>query len=109
MEILGNGRLIVNGGDKTNSKLNAKEGSGAGGIIQIISPMGNLSAESLSLRQGTGSTAAVCLDQSTEAHGYYYLQGKSIQRSLMRSDNFPISSSTVLSIFEPGYQVHTHI
>lgn len=109
MEILGNGKLIVDGGNKTKSEEETLEGNGAGGIIQIISPMGKLSAESLSLRQGTGSTAAACPDQSTEAHGYYYLQGKSIQRSLMRSDNFPISSSTVLSIFEPGYQVHTHI
>lgn len=107
MEILGNGRLIVNGGDKTKSDPNTKEGRGAGGIIQIISPMGNLSAKSLSLRQGIGSVAPVC--DFTEAHGYYYLQGKSIQRSLMRSDNFPITSSTVLSIFDPGYQVHTHI
>lgn len=101
MEILGNGTLIVDGGSKTNSKESKKQGGGAGGIIQIISPMGNLTADSLSLRPGT-SSAGICGKASTEAHGYYYLQGKSIERSLMRLVNFLIGSSVFLVLDQDG-------
>ena len=87
MEILDNGRLIVNGGNGTGS-VGGREGGGAGGIIQIISPVGNLTADSLSLGHGIRRRGGMCIQQGTEAHGYYCLQGMSIQRSLMRLDIF---------------------
>ena len=108
MEILGNGRLIVDGGKGTKGTATGGEGGGAGGIIQIISSVGNLSADSLSLGQGTSSNKGNCEKDFTNAHGYYYLQGMSIQRSATRLDYFLISSSAVPSISEPGY-FHTHI
>ena len=109
MEILGNGRLIVDGGDGTkHSVVIAARGGGAGGIIQIISPVGNLSAERLSVGHGTSSDKVACDENPTKANGYYYLQGKSIQWSVMRLDCFLISSSAVPSISERGY-FHTHI
>lgn len=78
MEILGNGKLIVEGGDgKKRGRVEGGEGGGAGGIIQIISPVGKLSADSLSLKRGTKS-GGLCNDKTIEAHGYYYLQGMSI-------------------------------
>ena len=77
MEILDNGRLIVDGGDGKKTYANG----GAGGIIQIISPVGNLSAGSLSLGHGkrTPIGAWFCRPGPTKAHmhGYYYLQGMS--------------------------------
>lgn len=78
MEILGNGRLIVQGGDGIEGIANAAEGGGAGGIIQIISPVGSLSAGSLSLGHGTRNNKASCLKETIDANGYYYLQGISI-------------------------------
>ena len=78
MEILGNGRLIVEGGDANEGRDYGLEGGGAGGIIQIISPEGNLSAGSLSL--GHGTTRIICNPRRAkfDYHGYYYLQGISI-------------------------------
>lgn len=102
VEIVGNGTLIVDGGNEKRAKLKTHQGGGAGGIIQIISPMGNLTANSLSLRPGTSPPAGICKTASTKAHGYYYLQGKSIQRSLMRLVNFLISSSVFLVLAQDG-------
>ena len=105
MEILRNGRLIVNGGNGTKGSEKGGQGGGAGGIIQIISQVGKLTADSLSLGHGTStSDIGICKQTtSTQAHGYYCLQGMSIQRSLMRLDNFLVSSSAVPSISDPGY------
>ena len=105
MEILDNGKMIVDGGSGKGSRLGG-QGGGAGGIIQIISPVGKLSAESLSL--GHGTNIGSCGPQMPESHGYYCLQGMSIQWSLIRLDNFMVSSRAVPSISEPGY-FHTHI
>ena len=102
MEILDNGRLIVNGGNGIGSGRGG-EGGGAGGIIQIISPVGKLTADSLSLGRGTDRDGGACTNQGTEAHGYYCLQGMSIQRSLMRLDIFLVRSRAVPSISELGY------
>ena len=77
MEVLGNGRLEVQGGDGNKGTTPGGEGGGAGGIIQIISPAGNLSAGSLSLALGTSTNKVTC-DQEQEKndhHGFYYLQG----------------------------------
>ena len=58
---------------------NAKAfGGGTGGVIQIISPVGNLSRYSLFLRNGDDLPKAFKLctkSESTEANGYFYLQG----------------------------------
>ena len=105
MEILDNGRLIVDGGNGTTSGQKG-QGGGAGGIIQIISPVGKLIADSLSL--GHGTKTGVCPSQNSEAHGYYCLQGMSKPWSLIRLDNFLVSSRAVPSISEPGY-FHTNI
>ena len=98
MEILDNGRLIVDGGNGTAGG-QRRQGGGAGGIIQIISPVGKLATDSLSLGHGT-RTGKGCVNQESEAHGYYCLQGISILWSLMRLDNFLVSSR---AISEPGY------
>ena len=108
MEILDNGRLIVDGGNGIGSGNGGGEGGGAGGIIQIISPVGKLIADSLSLRRGIRRSGGSCIQQGNEAHGYYCLQGMSIQWSLMRLNNFLVSSRAVPSISQPGY-FHTHI
>lgn len=73
MEILDNGRLIVQGGDGYEEAI----GGGAGGIIQIISPEGKLSAGSLSLGHGTSSYDISCnlQKEKNDHHGFYYLQG----------------------------------
>lgn len=86
MEILDSGRLIVDGGDATKRSTGGSLGGGAGGIIQIISPVGNLTAGSLSLGHGTREGGSC--KEPIEAIGYYCLQGMSIQRSFMRVDNF---------------------
>ena len=80
MEILGNGRLEVQGGDGNKGAADGGEGGGAGGIIQIISPVGNLSAGSLYLGHGTSSNNVNCKQQQekNDHHGFYYLQGISI-------------------------------
>ena len=80
MEILDNGRLIVQGGDGNKGAADGGEGGGAGGIIQIISPEGNLSADSLSLGHGTSNNNPNCNQRQAKIdyHGYYYLQGISI-------------------------------
>ena len=97
MEILNNGRLIVDGGNATkDTSKGGLVGGGAGGIIQIISPVGNLTTGSLSLREGT-RIGHSCKGK-TEANGYYCLQGMSIQRSFMRLDNFLVSSRAVPSV-----------
>ena len=77
VEILGNGRLIVEGGDGNKGTTSAGEGGGAGGIIQIISPVGNLSAGSLYLGLGTSSNNVNCTQEQekNDHHGFYYLQG----------------------------------
>ena len=77
MEILGNGRLIVQGGDGNKGIRSVGEGGGAGGIIQIISPVGNLSAGSLYLGLGTSSNDVLCNQEQekNDHHGFYYLQG----------------------------------
>ena len=104
MEILDNGRLIVDGGDGTKSSKNQLVGGGAGGIIQIISPVGKITADSLSLGHGSSPDESwTCEGQTTNAHGYYCLQGMSIQRSFMGLDDFLVSSSAVPSISEPSY------
>ena len=46
-------------------------GGGAGGIIQIISPVGRLPLETLSLKRGTKIGA--CTPEAE--HGYYYFVG----------------------------------
>ena len=107
MEILGNGRLIVDGGNGAKGSSGGEEGGGAGGIIQIISPVGNLSADSLSLRRGTNSGNTQCNDETIEAHGYYYLQGMSIQQE-SGVISVLISSRPVSIISGRGY-FHTHI
>ncbi|XP_015754902.1 PREDICTED: adhesion G-protein coupled receptor D1-like [Acropora digitifera] len=76
VEILSNGKLIVDGGDgKDGSGANFGIGGGAGGVIQIVSAIGNLSAHSLSLGRGS-DTRGHCnqASETTEANGYYYLQ-----------------------------------
>ena len=81
MEILDNGRLIVERGDGNKGiTSNGGEGGGAGGIIQIISPAGNLSAGSLSLGHGTSDNKFRCNQHQAKIdyHGYYYLQGISM-------------------------------
>ena len=77
MEILGNGRLIVQGGDGNKGTAPGGEGGGAGGIIQIISPVGNLSAGSLYLGHGTSSNVVMCNqeEEKNDHHGFYYMQG----------------------------------
>ena len=77
MEILGNGRLIVEGGDGNKGTIIAREGGGAGGIIQIISPVGNLSAGSLYLGHGTSTSDGLCnhKQEKNDHHGFYYMQG----------------------------------
>lgn len=91
VEILDNGRLIVDGGDGNGARSN---GGGAGGIIQIISQVGNLSPGSLSLGHGKHTLGGLplCNQATNEAHGYYYLQGMPIKQLVMRVDNFHISS-----------------
>lgn len=79
VEILSNGALIVDGGNGIESlsqgiPFSTDFGGGAGGVIQIISAMGNLSAHSLSLRRGN-NTRETCAKGGNEANGYYYLQG----------------------------------
>lgn len=76
VEILSNGALVVDGGDgiENNSGRRTRFGGGAGGVIQIISAMGNLPAHSLSLRRGHSSKQG-CENKGNEANGYYYLQG----------------------------------
>ena len=109
VEILSNGRLIVDGGNRTgdgggSGGKSGGETGGAGGIIQIISPMGNLSSDSLSLAHGTSRKTGQCGGEGTKSHGYYHLQGMSIQWSVIRLDNFLISTSTAVpTISEPGY------
>ena len=80
MEILGHGSLIVQGGDGNKGSAHGGEGGGAGGIIQIISPVGNLSAGSLSLGHGTTNLERNCAggQAKIDYHGYYYLQGISM-------------------------------
>ena len=77
MEILDNGRLEVQGGDGNGGAAIGGEGGGAGGIIQIISPVGNLSAGSLYLGLGTSSNDVNCNQEQekNDHHGFYYLQG----------------------------------
>ena len=79
VEILINGALVVDGGDgiKSDSNAGTELGGGTGGVIQIISPMGNLSAHSLYLRGGKDTHSSNCnkIRKPTEANGYYYLQG----------------------------------
>ena len=79
VEILTNGALVVDGGDgiKRDSKSGIQFGGGTGGVIQIMSPMGNLSAHSLYLRGGKDTAPIQCNKRRkpTEANGYYYLQG----------------------------------
>ena len=60
MEILDNGRLIVEGGDGNKGGHYGVQGGGAGGIIQIISPVGNLSTGSLYLGHGTSAIVGLC-------------------------------------------------
>ena len=79
MEILSNGTLVVDGGNGvwgSSGDLGAF-GGGTGGVIQIISPMGNLSARSLSLRRGNSTDENRCNlgRELNEANGYYYLKG----------------------------------
>jgi len=80
VEVLGNGRLEVQGGDGNKGTTNGGEGGGAGGIIQIISPVGNLSAGSLSLALGTSSNDVTCKQEQekNDHHGFYYLQALNI-------------------------------
>ena len=76
VEILNNGELIVDGGDgKAGSGATTQFGGGAGGVIQIISAMGNLSAHSLSLKGGSGAIGCNIGKKPTAANGYYYVQG----------------------------------
>ena len=77
MEILDNGRLEVQGGHGNGGAAIGGEGGGAGGIIQIISPEGKLSAGSLSLGHGTSSYDIRCnlQEEKNDHHGFYYLQG----------------------------------
>ena len=76
--ILSNGSLIVDGGNGIENPLQNDSrtnfGGGAGGVIQIISAMGNLSAHSLSLRRGS-NTRDECGNEGNKANGFYYLQG----------------------------------
>ena len=68
---------MVEGGDGNKGTANGGEGGGAGGIIQIISPVGNLSARSLFLGHGTSTNDVQCRQkqQKNDHHGFYYLQG----------------------------------
>ena len=76
------GRLIVDGGDGKKKYANG----GAGGIIQIISPVCNLFGGGLSLGHGEDApdSTDICSAGTTKANGYYYLQGMPIKRSVMR-------------------------
>lgn len=82
VEILSNGELIVDGGD--GSGVGVGFGGGAGGVIQIISAMGNISAHSLSVQGGNDSRIGCNLEEKkrTAANGYYYLQGMRLKRSV---------------------------
>ena len=77
VEVLGNGKLEVQGGDGNKGTSSGGEGGGAGGIIQIISLVGNLSSGSLSLGLGTSSNDVNCNQEQekNDHHGFYYLQG----------------------------------
>lgn len=106
MEILNNGKLIVDGGDGVKGA-GAKVkvfGRGTGGVIQIISPVGNLSAHSLSLRPGDDSTPNSCDGdgEPIEANGYHYLRGM-VYNGRFNLDNFLNSSKLFSGISEPGY------
>lgn len=73
VKILSNGALIVDGGHgiKEGAKSIVRVfGGGTGGVIQIISSEGYISARSLSVRHGS-PTEGKC----DEANGYYYLRG----------------------------------
>ena len=82
----------------------ASFGGGTGGVIQIISPLGNLSAHSLSLRPGKDSDGGKCggQRQPIEANGYYYLQGM-VYNGRLNLDNLVISSKPFSGVLEPGY------
>ncbi|XP_067052807.1 adhesion G protein-coupled receptor L4-like isoform X2 [Acropora muricata] len=80
VEVLGNGKLEVEGGDGNEGTSSGGEGGGAGGIIQIISPVGNLSSGSLSLGLGTTTNVVNCNQEQekNDHHGFYYLQAPNI-------------------------------
>ena len=69
------GRLIVDGGNGHNPGIIYRVGGGAGGIIQIIAPEGELAAETLSLQYGDNNDKYVC-DVEAES-GYFLLKGNS--------------------------------
>ena len=77
MDIQGNGRLAVIGGNAHQTGSTYHLGGGVGGIIQIISPEGSLAAKTSFL--GHGNPASNCNDgfkaEIQLENGYMYLPG----------------------------------
>ena len=71
MDIQRNGRLAVNGGNAHQTGSIYSLGGGAGGIIQIISPEGSLSAKTSSLGHGKSRRCPLV----AVGNGYMYLPG----------------------------------
>ncbi|KAK2548050.1 Adhesion G protein-coupled receptor L1 [Acropora cervicornis] len=91
VEILDMGRLIVDGGDGKKKYANG----GAGGIIQIISPVCNLFGGGLSLGHGEDApdSTDICSAGTTKANGYYYLQATPTISQSNSSVTSPTSSN----------------
>ena len=69
------GRLIVDGGNGHPPGDKYRVGGGAGGIIQIIAPEGELAAGTLSLKYGFNNDIYQCNVKAES--GYFLLKGNS--------------------------------
>ena len=65
----------MDGGNGNSGARNYHMAGGAGGVIQIIAPEGEIAAETLSLKRGENGNTEQC-DETAE-DGYFLLDGKS--------------------------------
>lgn len=64
----------MDGGDSKNNAKNNLMAGGAGGVIQIIAPEGEIAADTLSLKRGENGNNHCDV---TAEDGYFLLEGKS--------------------------------
>ena len=65
----------MDGGDGKNNAKNNLMAGGAGGVIQIIAPEGEIAADTLLLKRGENSNIYYCNVPAED--GYFLLEGKS--------------------------------
>ena len=76
------GRLIVDGGNGHPPGDIYRVGGGAGGIIQIIAPEGELATGTLSLKYGVDNEDTSTCDVEAES-GHFLLKGNSLLHCLI--------------------------